>query len=175
MKSRAVGAVPVALVTRWLRREEETAPWPTTGAVNWSGVVAFVLLAFGLGWAAWIGLRGLCPLALRTYIAAFAPMFAAIAVLRVQRRGSLRRDRRVGLKRVIESIPESILLAGVTGYFSNSLPCLGATLGSAPQSQSVVATGSQRTQRAPHSARPFARARRAANRAEALIGRRPPG
>jgi hypothetical protein len=109
MKSRAVGAVPVALVTRWLRREEETAPWPTTGAVNWSGVVAFVLLAFGLGWAAWIGLRGLCPLALRTYIAAFAPMFAAIAVLRVQRRGSLRRDRRVGLKRVIESIPDSIV------------------------------------------------------------------
>jgi uncharacterized protein len=109
MKSRAVGAVPVALVTRWLRREEETAPWPTTGTVNWSGVVAFVLLAIGLGWAAWIGLRGLCPLALRTYIAAFAPMFAAIAVLRVQRRGSLRRDRRVGLKRVIESIPESIL------------------------------------------------------------------
>jgi uncharacterized protein len=121
----AAGAIPrgqaltdelgshVPLIVLWLRSQSAGPPWPQTGGVNWAGVGAFVAVVFGLGWAAWVGLQGILPLALRTYIAEFAPMFGVIGVLRVQRRGRLRMQRRVGLRRLAISLREALLGIGL--------------------------------------------------------------
>ena len=56
--------------------------------VSWAGVSLFVLLAFGISWVTWLGLRALgVPFTLRTAIGMFGPALAALLV-----RGPLRRE-----------------------------------------------------------------------------------
>jgi membrane protease YdiL (CAAX protease family) len=93
------GAPPVPLngslldaIRHWFRRQNR-APLEGVGPrpVRWGELALFVLIAFGLSWGSWMGLRPVFPgLALRTFIAMFGPTFAALAVVRLR---SYRRPR----------------------------------------------------------------------------------
>ncbi|MEA2684747.1 MAG: protease family protein [Chloroflexota bacterium] len=79
--------------------------------VRWGDVALFVLVAYGLSWLVWVGLKPVFPLAIRTFLAMFGPMFSAIAVIRVRRGNNLRRQWRMTRRRVLNNLVASGLAA----------------------------------------------------------------
>lgn len=82
--ARAVGAT--VLVRYWFRPQNR-APMAgiTQTEVDWKEVGLFLLIAFGISWGAWIGLRTVFPsLAVRTFLAMFGPTFAAVFTVRLR-------------------------------------------------------------------------------------------
>ncbi len=72
---------------------QTTYPEPVSGTpgkvpVNWAGIALFIILAFGLSWAVWLGLGALgVPFAIRTAIGMFGPAIAATLVRLLRREG----------------------------------------------------------------------------------------
>ncbi len=63
-------------------------PSRSTPTVNWTGIVLFIVLAFGISWATWLGLRALeVPFVIRTASGMFGPAIAAILVRLIRREG----------------------------------------------------------------------------------------
>ncbi len=63
-------------------------PNRTTEAVNWTGVVLYIILAFGLSWTTWLVLRAIgVPFVTRTALGMFGPAVAAILVRLIRREG----------------------------------------------------------------------------------------
>ncbi len=63
-------------------------PNSTTEAVNWTGVVLYIILAFGLSWTTWLVLRAIgVPFVTRTALGMFGPAVAAILVRLIRREG----------------------------------------------------------------------------------------
>lgn len=59
----------------------ETEPKSSTPEVNWTGIALYILLAFGISWAVWLGLRAVgVPFIIRTSIGMFGPAIAAVLV-----------------------------------------------------------------------------------------------
>ena len=73
-------------------------------AVHWADVGLYLVVAFGLSWGMWVGLRGLLPLAVRTFLAMFGPTFATIAVIRVRRGHHLRHQWRETGPRIVRNL-----------------------------------------------------------------------
>src|SRR5260370_21671557 len=64
---------------------ESSRPAP---ALNWSGIALFTVLAFGISWTIWLGLRALgVPFTLRVSIGMFGPALAALLVRLLRREG----------------------------------------------------------------------------------------
>ncbi|HEX6554634.1 MAG TPA: CPBP family intramembrane glutamic endopeptidase [Ktedonobacteraceae bacterium] len=62
-----------------------SSPAPT---VNWTGIALFTVLAFGISWTIWLGLRALgVPFTLRVSIGMFGPALAALLVRLLRREG----------------------------------------------------------------------------------------
>ncbi|MFN2466182.1 MAG: CPBP family intramembrane glutamic endopeptidase [Candidatus Dormibacteria bacterium] len=101
----------------WFRRQNrEPLAGVTTTAVDWPSVGLYVLFTYGLGWSAWVGLRPVFPqLAIRTFIAMFAPTFATIAVIRLQRASHLRHEFRQSWRGLVDNIFASVLAIFVIG------------------------------------------------------------
>src|SRR5207247_9250343 len=56
--------------------------------VNWTGITLFIVLAFGISWSIWLGLRALgVPFTLRVSIGMFGPALAALLVRLLRREG----------------------------------------------------------------------------------------
>jgi len=63
-------------------------PSRSTPTVNWTGIVLFIVLTFGISWATWLGLRALgVPFVIRTAIGMFGPALAALLVRLIRREG----------------------------------------------------------------------------------------
>jgi membrane protease YdiL (CAAX protease family) len=78
-------------------------------------VALFLGLTYVLSWASWIALKPVFPpLAIRTFIAMFGPMFGAVAVIRLRQRHHLRRERRVSRHWVYSSLLASAMAALIT-------------------------------------------------------------
>ena len=56
--------------------------------VNWTDVVLFIVLAFGISWLIWIGLRAIgVPFTIRASIGMFGPALAAVLVRLLRKEG----------------------------------------------------------------------------------------
>jgi uncharacterized protein len=56
--------------------------------VNWTGIALYIVLAFGISWVIWLGLRALgVPFILRVSIGMFGPALAALLVRLIRREG----------------------------------------------------------------------------------------
>jgi membrane protease YdiL (CAAX protease family) len=56
--------------------------------VNWTGIALYIVLAFGISWVIWLGLRALgVPFTLRVSIGMFGPALAALLVRLIRREG----------------------------------------------------------------------------------------
>src|SRR5437867_1013999 len=63
-------------------------PHRTVSAVNWTSIALYILLAFGISWIIWIGLRAFgVPFVVRTSIGMFGPALAALLVRLIRREG----------------------------------------------------------------------------------------
>ena len=63
-------------------------PSRSTPTMNWTGIVLFIVLTFGISWATWLGLRALgVPFVIRTAIGMFGPALAALLVRLIRREG----------------------------------------------------------------------------------------
>ena len=63
-------------------------PSSPVSTVNWTGIALYTVLAFGISWAIWLGLRALgVPFTLRVSIGMFGPALAALLVRLLLREG----------------------------------------------------------------------------------------
>jgi membrane protease YdiL (CAAX protease family) len=121
--------------------------------VNWTGIALFIILAFGISWAIWLGLGALgVPFTIRTAIGMFGPAIAATLVRLLRREGFADAGLRLaakGRKGVVRIyiyaylIPPVLLAAGIglallTGVqhwaFSDNLQVIARTLTAQMQS-----------------------------------------
>jgi len=63
-------------------------PSRLASAVKWTSIALFLVLAFGISWSIFIGLRALgVPFGIRTPIGMFGPAIAAVLVRIIRREG----------------------------------------------------------------------------------------
>src|SRR5436305_15334793 len=63
-------------------------PTTTRSTVNWTSIILYIILAFGISWIIWIGLRAMgVAFTLRTSIGMFGPALAALLVRLIRREG----------------------------------------------------------------------------------------
>ncbi len=63
-------------------------PTTTRSTVNWTSIILYIILAFGISWSIWIGLRAMgVAFTLRTSIGMFGPALAALLVRLIRREG----------------------------------------------------------------------------------------
>lgn len=64
------------------------APKKAAEAVNWPGIILYIVLTFGLSWTIWLVLRAIgVPFTIRVAIGMFGPAVAAILVRLIRREG----------------------------------------------------------------------------------------
>src|SRR5947209_11235393 len=63
-------------------------PVSSAPVVDWTGIVLYIILAFGITWSIWLGLRAVgVPFIIRTSIGMFGPALAALLVRLIRREG----------------------------------------------------------------------------------------
>src|SRR5436309_15639268 len=63
-------------------------PTTTKPTVNWISIILYIILAFGISWSIWIGLRGMgVAFTLRVSLGMFGPALAAVLVRLIRREG----------------------------------------------------------------------------------------
>ncbi len=120
---------------------------PGRASINWMGIALFIVMAFGISWAVWLGLGAVgMPFTLRVSIGMFGPAIAATLVRLLRHEGFVDAGLRLaarGRKGVVRIyiaayvLPPVLIAAGIglallTGVqhwaFSENLHTLGRTL-----------------------------------------------